>query len=57
MYLSSQGQHINTQQLEEMGCKFAEALVKVRSRTTRMTGTSSSGVLLTLPISGYIDDE
>jgi hypothetical protein len=52
-----QGQHINTQHLEEMGSKFAEALVKVRTRPLRMNGQSSNGALLPVPPTGYIDDE
>jgi hypothetical protein len=53
-----QGQHINTQHLEEMGSKFAEALVKVRTRPVRLNGSTSNGVLmLPVPPTGFIDDE
>jgi predicted nucleic acid-binding Zn finger protein len=36
------GQHVNTMHLEEMGCKFVEALVKIRTRPVRPQASSSS---------------
>ena len=52
-----QGSHITTRELEEMGAKFCEGLLKVRSRHIKMmkgggTSSTTSGVDSNTDLSG-----
>ena len=56
MVYCTQGQHFNTQHLEEMGCKFGEALAKLKARhMMRSLPLQGTGFSSTVSAAGHAD--